>query len=166
MPAAPPPTPVSRGLGSPRYHGGLEGMAAPSLRYTGAHPAHVPASAFAALTGALAGHLTRTVPGSAQGQRLLTRLFTKTGCSCSWRTALLWQADVRLGLIQGRWQGGMLSPLGEGAWRVDAKLMPDAWAGAHSTCLLLQANRMRRRARRRGTPLPPRAHGRALCPAA
>ena len=52
MPAAPPPTPVSRGLGSPRYHG-LEGMAAPSLRYTGAHPAHIP-NAFAAFTGALA----------------------------------------------------------------------------------------------------------------
>lgn len=37
MPAAPPPTPVSHGLTSPRYPGGLEGMAAPSHRYTGAH---------------------------------------------------------------------------------------------------------------------------------
>ena len=37
MPAAPPPTPVSHGLTSPRYSGGLEGMAAPSQRFTGAH---------------------------------------------------------------------------------------------------------------------------------
>ncbi len=37
MPAAPPPTPVSHGLRSPRYHGALEGMAAPSQRFTGAH---------------------------------------------------------------------------------------------------------------------------------
>lgn len=37
MPAAPPPTPVSHGMTSPRYHAGLEGMAAPSQRFTGAH---------------------------------------------------------------------------------------------------------------------------------
>ena len=37
MPAAPPPTPVSHGLKALRYPGGLEGMASPSHRYTGAH---------------------------------------------------------------------------------------------------------------------------------
>lgn len=37
MPSVPPPTPVSHGLTSPRYHGALEGMAAPSQRFTGAH---------------------------------------------------------------------------------------------------------------------------------
>ena len=87
MPAAPPPTPVSRGLGSPRYHGGLEGMAAPSLRYTGAHPAHIPANAFAAFTGALTARVTWTVPRSAQGQRPMTGLHAKTGCLCIWPAA-------------------------------------------------------------------------------
>ena len=44
MPAAPPPTPVSHGLKSPRYHGALEGMASPSQRFTGAHmPTNFPA---------------------------------------------------------------------------------------------------------------------------
>ena len=139
MPAAPPPTPVSRGLGSPRYHGGLEGMAAPSLRYTGAHPAHIPANAFAAFIGTLtacvmwrACECTRSkgYDGFACQDSLLVHL---AYCLPSGRPTLGYDPTELSCVLDMR---GKLLPLGERALHVNVEIMPDAWARTHSSCLL------------------------------
>ena len=169
MPAAPPPTPVSRGLGSPRYHTGLEGMAAPSLRYTGAHPAHIPANAFAAFTGALTARVMRracectrskSYDGSACHDRLLVHL---AYCLPSGRPTLDYDPTELSCVLDMR---GKLLPLGERALHVNVEIMPDVWARTHSSCLLPQVSQMRRRAWHRRRPPPPRARKQAPRPAA
>ena len=55
----------------------------------------------------------------------------------------------------------ILPPLGERALHVSAEVMPDAWAGTNSACLLLQVSRTWRRAWRRRRPPLPRARKQA-----